>query len=46
MRSRRPREKADPACALPTLPKLVQAIRAAEAADVQRTPASAMGTAT
>ena len=30
MRSRRPREKADPACALPTLPELVQAIRAGE----------------
>lgn len=41
---RLPREKDDPACALPALPELVQAIKDAEQADAKRPGASSMGT--
>ncbi|RDX55592.1 hypothetical protein OH76DRAFT_1338779 [Lentinus brumalis] len=39
---RRPREKTDPACALPALPELLRAIQDAEAADVKHAPAHSL----
>ncbi|KAI0723281.1 hypothetical protein C8Q76DRAFT_615356 [Earliella scabrosa] len=41
---RRPRDKSDPACALPTLAELLRAIRDVDASDLKRTPAYSLDT--
>ncbi|KAI1795209.1 hypothetical protein LXA43DRAFT_882600 [Ganoderma leucocontextum] len=43
-KSRQPREIFDPACAMPTLEELLQALREAETSDLKRTPAFSMET--
>ncbi|RPD67187.1 hypothetical protein L226DRAFT_453418 [Lentinus tigrinus ALCF2SS1-7] len=43
-KSRRPRDKIDPACALPALPELIRAIQDAEATDLKHAPAYSLET--
>ena len=44
--NRRPAEETDPACALPTLPEFIRAIKDAEAFNSKHIPAFSMGTET